>query len=86
MCKKNYSRITAVLNSLIYVIFVTAEIAAVLCTALGIISLIYKLIMSRNLLFLYGAKGNIFVVSVIVMIVSAVLSNLLDKKSENIRN
>ena len=51
-----------------------------LCAALGIISLAYKLIMSRSLLFLYGLKGDIFVIAVIVMIVSAALSNLIDKK------
>lgn len=82
MCKKKSGRITAILNRCIYVIFVIAEITAVLCAALGIISLAYKFIMSRSLLFLYGIKGNIFVISVIVMIVSAALSNLIDKKSD----
>ena len=82
MCKKKSGRIIAILNRCIYVIFVIAEIIAVLCAALGIISLAYKFIMSRSLLFLYGIKGNIFVISVIVMIVSAALSNLIDKKSD----
>ena len=80
MCKKKSGRIIAILNRCIYVIFVIAEIIAVLCAALGIISLAYKLIMSRSLLFLYGLKGDIFVMSIIVMIVSAALSNLIDKK------
>lgn len=80
---KKHSRIIAILNRFIYVIFVIAEITAVLCVALGIISLAYKLIMSRNLLFLYGTKGNIFVISVIAMLISAALSNMIDRKSEN---
>lgn len=82
MCKKPHSRIIDVLNNIIYVIFVIAEIAAVLSVALGIISLIYRLIMSQSMPFLYGAKSDIFVVSAIVMIIAAALSNMLDKNSK----
>lgn len=82
MCKKPHSRIIDVLNNIIYVIFVIAEIAAVLSVALGIISLIYRLIMSQSMPFLYGAKSDIFVVSAIVMIMAAALSNMLDKNSK----
>ncbi len=80
MCEKNYSKIIAALNRLIYVIFVIAEISAVFCAALGVISLAYRLLMSRSLLFLYGAKGNVFAISVAVMIISAALSNLIDRR------
>ena len=79
---KKHSRIIAILNKCIYAIFVIAEITAVLCAALGIISLVYKLIMSQSMPFLYGTKGNIFVISIIVMIISAACSNMLDRKSE----
>lgn len=79
---KKRSRIIDILNRFIYAIFVIAEITAVLCVALGIISLAYKLIMSQSMPFLYGTKGNIFVISVIVMIISAAFSNMLDRKSE----
>lgn len=65
---------------MIYVIFIIAEITAVFCAALGVISLAYRLLMSRSLFFLYGAKGNIFVISVAVMIICAALSNLIDKR------
>ena len=82
MCKKPHSRIIDVLNNIIYVIFVIAEIAAVLSVALGIISLIYRLIISQSMPFLYGAKSDIFVVSAIVMIIAAALSNMLDKNSK----
>lgn len=82
MCKKPHSRIIDVLNNIIYVIFVIAEIAAVLSVALGIISLIYRLIMSQSMPFLHGAKSDIFVVSAIVMIIAAALSNMLDKNSK----
>ena len=82
MCKKNYSKIIAMLNNIIYAIFVIAEIIAVLSVALGIISLIYRIVMSHSMCFLYGAKGNIFAVSVIVMIAAAALSNILDKRNK----
>ena len=82
MCKKPHSRIIEILNNIIYVIFVIAEIAAVLSVALGIISLIYRLIISQSMPFLYGAKSDIFVVSAIVMIIAAALSNMLDKNSK----
>lgn len=65
---------------MIYVIFVIAEITAVFCAVLGAVSLAYRLLMSRNLIFLYGTKGNIFVISVAVMIICAALSNLIDRR------
>lgn len=78
MCKK----ILNIINSFIYAIFVIAEIIAVLSAALGIISLIYRLVMSQSMPFLYGTKGNIFALSVIVMIAAAALSNILDKRNK----
>ncbi len=67
------------INKVIYAIFVTAEIVAIMSVLLGIVSLAYKLITSDRLLFLYGVKSDIFVISVIVIIISAALSNFVDK-------
>lgn len=87
MNKHKYSMLTAALNRFAYAVFIIAEIIAALSVITGLISLIYKLVLSEHMPFLYGNKGNIFVIAVIIMISSAVISNRLDRieaKQKNI--
>ncbi len=71
-----------IINKVLFAIFVTAEVVAMMSILLGIVSLMYKLVTSERLLFLYGIKSDIFVISVAVLIISAALSNFVDKAVE----
>ena len=69
------------IQKLLYYIFSAALLCGVLMVIAGIVSGIMRIVTGQGAALLYGHKGNIFVICIIIMVASAAISNLIDKKN-----